>query len=145
MYKVFAPRDMNRTFAQARNAGDVQGLLSLFEPEAVIQEEERRCAGTDELRAHLEWLVALGGEMISENNFAVEAGELALLRADYAIYQDGKITIAGSSAEVVRRQPDGSWLYVIDFPVASLRPNVLGELATNDVPCGRPAIEEYGT
>ena len=128
MYKVFAPQDMNRTFAQARNAGDVDGLLSLFEPNAVIQEVERRCAGTEELRAHLKWLVALGGEMVSENNFAVEAGDLALLRADYAIYQDGKITITGSSAEVVRRQSDGRWLYVIDYPVASLRRNVLEDL-----------------
>ncbi len=128
MYKVFAPQDMNRTFAQARNAGDVDGLLSLFEPNAVIQEVERRCASTEELRAHLKWLVALGGEMVSENNFAVEAGDLALLRADYAIYQDGKITITGSSAEVVRRQSDGRWLYVIDYPVASLRRNVLEDL-----------------
>jgi ketosteroid isomerase-like protein len=128
MYKVFAPQDMNRTFAQARNAGDVDGLLSLFEPKAVIQEVERRCASTEELRAHLKWLVALGGEMVSENNFAVEAGDLALLRADYAIYQDGKITITGSSAEVVRRQSDGRWLYVIDYPVASLRRNILEDL-----------------
>jgi ketosteroid isomerase-like protein len=128
MYKVFAPQDMNRTFAQARNAGDVDGLLSLFEPNAVIQEVERRCASTEELRAHLKWLVALGGEMVSENNFAVEAGDLALLRADYAIYQDGKITITGSSAEVVRRQSDGRWLYVIDYPVATLRRNVLEDL-----------------
>jgi ketosteroid isomerase-like protein len=128
MYKVFAPQDMNRTFAQARNAGDVDGLLSLFEPNAVIQEVERRCASTEELRAHLKWLIALGGEMVSENNFAVEAGDLALLRADYAIYQDGKITITGSSAEVVRRQSDGRWLYVIDYPVASLRRNILEDL-----------------
>ena len=128
MYKVFAPQDMNRTFAQARNAGDVEGLLSLFEPEAVIQEVERRCACTDELRTHLEWLITLGGEMVSENNFAIHAGELALLRADYAIYQDGRIAVAGSSAEVVRRQLDGRWLYVIDYPVASLRTNVLGDL-----------------
>ena len=42
MYKVFAPQDMNRTFAQARDTGDVEGLLSLFDPEAVIQEVERR-------------------------------------------------------------------------------------------------------
>jgi ketosteroid isomerase-like protein len=129
MYKVFAPQDMNKTFAQARNVGDVEGLLSLFEPEAVIQEAERRCAGAGELRAHLEWLVALGGEMASENNFAVVAGELALLRADYAIYQDGKTMVTGSSAEVVRRQPDGRWLYVIDYPVASLRPNGLRLIA----------------
>jgi ketosteroid isomerase-like protein len=129
MYKVFAPQDMNRTFARARNRGDIEGLLSLFEPKAVIQETERQRAGAEEVRAHLQWLVALGGEMVSENNFAIEVDGLALLRADYAIYQDGKIKVTGSSAEVVRRQPDGRWLYVIDFPVASLRPNVLGELA----------------
>ncbi len=128
MYNVFSPQDMNRTFARARNAGDVEALLSLFEPEAVIQEVGRRCSGTQELRAHLEWLVGLGGELVSENNFAVEAGDLALLRADYAIYQDGRITVTGSSAEVVRRQSDGRWLYVIDYPVASLRPNVLADL-----------------
>jgi ketosteroid isomerase-like protein len=134
MYKVLVPHDMNKTFAQARNAGDVEGLLSLLEPGAVIQEANRRCAGIAEIRAHLQWLVTLGGEMVSQNNFAIEAGDVALLRADYALYNGGTLMASGSTAEVIRRQPDGRWLYVIDYPAASLRPNVLGELIGSESP-----------
>jgi ketosteroid isomerase-like protein len=134
MYKVLEPRDMNTTFAQARNAGDLEGLLSLFEPDAVIQEADRRCAGRADVRAHLEWLVTIGGAMVSQNNFAIEAGDIALLRADYAIYDGARLVASGSTAEVIRRQPDGRWLYVIDYPAASLRPNVLGDLSRPALP-----------
>jgi ketosteroid isomerase-like protein len=57
--------------------------------------------------------------MKSTNNFCVVHGDLALLRADWELVgDDGRIVAAGSSAEVVRKQSDGRWLYVIDHAAA---------------------------
>ena len=53
---------------------------------------------------------------------AVQSGDggLALLRAKWnatGTGPDGKpMTVSGNSTEVVRRQPDGTWRFVIDNP-----------------------------
>ena len=47
-------------------------------------------------------------------------GDIALLRAEVHLVgtaPDGiRVEINNHTAEVVRRQPDGSWLYTIDHP-----------------------------
>jgi hypothetical protein len=40
---------------------------------------------------------------------------LAVLHASWTYHRNGRTT-PGLSTEVVRRQPDGSWLFVIDEP-----------------------------
>lgn len=45
-------------------------------------------------------------------------GDLALLRADWELTtDDGAVVASGSSAELVHKQGDGRWLYVIDHAV----------------------------
>jgi ketosteroid isomerase-like protein len=62
----------------------------------------------------------LNAKIKLDTKSAIQSGELALLRSDWQMTgtgPDGKpFTIAHSSTEVVRRQPDGRWLYVIDHP-----------------------------
>ncbi|AOY94962.1 hypothetical protein BKK79_24255 [Cupriavidus sp. USMAA2-4] len=36
----------------------------------------------------------------------------------------GALALAGSSAEIVRRQPDGSWRYVVDHATGASLPRV---------------------
>lgn len=51
-----------------------------------------------------------------ETQHATVVGDgLALLHANWTYYR-GQDSIPGLSTEVVRRQPDGSWLFVIDEP-----------------------------
>ena len=70
-------------------------------------------------------LLSVRGKMTSHNNFCIEVGDIALLRADHRIADAAGTTIlAGSSAEVVRRQPDGTWLYVIDHAMGATLPRV---------------------
>lgn len=58
--------------------------------------------------------------MASNNTFCVEHGDLALLRADFTL-TDGKgfVIYSGFTAEIIRKQADGSWRYVIDHAGAS--------------------------
>jgi len=45
-------------------------------------------------------------------------GDLALLRGDFT-FTSSDVEFGSSTAEVVRRQPDGTWLYIIDHPSGS--------------------------
>lgn len=117
MMNVVEPRKMNEAFAAAFNSRNIENLLSLYESAGILVPEERgECyEGTDEIAGPLRRLLAVPGTMISRNNFCIVHGDLALLRADWTLVgNDGATVAEGSSAEVIRKQNDGRWLYVID-------------------------------
>jgi uncharacterized protein (TIGR02246 family) len=114
------PAAINAAFAAGYNARDVDALAALYEADAVVTNPDGSlAAGIDAIRVHLGRLVELGGTMTSQNRYAIPNGDLALVGADWTIeFTDGREPIAGRSAEVVRRQTDGSWRYVLDHPGA---------------------------
>ncbi|HZH26903.1 MAG TPA: nuclear transport factor 2 family protein [Azospirillaceae bacterium] len=125
--KVTQPGQMNDAFARAFNSRNIDELLTLYEPDAVLRVDgtDRTLAGVDAIAGELKQLLQVPGTMTSKNNFCVELGDLALLRADWELAgPDGTIVVAGSSAEVVRRQADGTWLYVIDHAMGAALPRV---------------------
>ncbi|MGJ7498047.1 YybH family protein [Variovorax sp. RT4R15] len=113
---------MNETFGALFNARDLQGLLSLYEPQALHQNTVTGGAdiGIPAIERSLRELLQFPGTMESVNNFTLTASGLALLRADWRIRDsNGTVLAEGASAEIVRQQPDGSWLYLIDHAVGS--------------------------
>ena len=115
---VAQPSQVNAAFAEGFNRRDVDGLLSLYEAGAAVVEIDGSVSeGVPAVRRHLEHLVAIGGEMTSNNLTTVVVGDIALVTAAWTIV-DGSVapSISGHSAEVLRRQPDGSWAYLIDQP-----------------------------
>ncbi len=114
---------MNAAFAAAVNSGDVENLVVLYEPDALLAPEPgKRARGHAEIRDALSHLLALGGTMESRNNYCMEVGDLALLQGEWTLVgtaPDGEpFEVTSRTAEVVRRQPDGSWLYVVDHAFA---------------------------
>ncbi|WPH11573.1 YybH family protein [Variovorax paradoxus] len=129
MFKVTIPAAMNEAFAHAFNSRSIDNLLSLYEPDAALRTDSsvQTCRGKSAIAAELGKLLQIPGVMVSRNNFCVEVDGLALLRADYSLTSpEGKTILAGSSAEVVRRQADGSWLYVIDHAAGASLPSIEG-------------------
>jgi uncharacterized protein (TIGR02246 family) len=119
--KVYQPKDMNSAFAEAFNSGDIENLMALYEPRAVLVPRPGQVVeGEQAIRAALQELLALKGYMQSENQYALVQGDIALLRAKVHLTgtapDGGRLEINNHTAEVVRRQPDGSWLYIIDHP-----------------------------
>jgi uncharacterized protein (TIGR02246 family) len=115
------PEEMNAAFADAVNSGDVERLLALYERDALLAPQPgRRARGTAAIREALLELLALHGRMTSTNVYCMQVADIALLRAEWEFAgraPDGSpVELAGRSAEVVRRQPDGSWRYVVDHP-----------------------------
>ncbi|WP_312114235.1 YybH family protein [Brevibacillus reuszeri] len=118
---VLNPQDMNAAFAAAFNSGKIANLLALYEPDAVLMDHAgNEMCGTEAIRNALEQLLQIRGTMISTNVYCVLQGDLALLRAHFVIdttAPDGSTTqLVGHTSEIVRKQPGGSWLYVIDHP-----------------------------
>ncbi|HEY9282962.1 MAG TPA: SgcJ/EcaC family oxidoreductase [Pyrinomonadaceae bacterium] len=119
--KVYNPEDMNSAFAEAFNSGDIESLVALYEPGAILVPKPGQVAeGIEAIRAALQELLALKGHMRSENQYALVHGDIALLRAKVHLTgtgpDGGRLEISNHTAEVVRRQPDGGWLYILDHP-----------------------------
>ncbi len=121
---VREPEDMNAAFAAAYNSGDIDQLLALYEPDAILAPQPGlRAVGLEAIREALLGLLALGGTMRSENLYCLRSGDIALLQGSWTLStadREGEpVELASRTAEVVRRQPDGSWLYVADHAFGS--------------------------
>lgn len=117
------PHALNQIWCDAFNAGDLPALMATYEPDAVIVPGP----GAEPLRGHaaieaaLTWFLGLGGKIRFTPRHWLEQGDLAL--ASIAFTLDGgadadghPVVLHGVTAEVLRRQPDGSWRYVVDHP-----------------------------
>jgi ketosteroid isomerase-like protein len=95
-------------------------LVLLFEHSAVkLTKDKQVLASIDELRQDMLNLLRLGGRMESKNKHAIVFEDTALLKADWTIttsINGEAYTIANSSAEIARKQADGTWRYIIDIP-----------------------------
>ena len=119
--KALNPADVDRLFAEALSRGDVDGALAMYEPDAAFVLENAEVArGHAEIRAELERLIAQNPTLDCYEIDVVENGDLAVLRADWIFTGTGAdgepFESRGRSIEVVRRQPDGNWLFTIDLP-----------------------------
>jgi ketosteroid isomerase-like protein len=104
------PEDLSRFVVERLNAGDVEGLVALYEPDAVLALPNGQVAtGSSEIRKAYERLVADKPTFTPGRQLpTLFNGDLALTSVRLA---DGGVTV-----EVARRQPDGTWLWVIDQP-----------------------------
>ncbi len=118
---IHHPEDFHQAFAEAFNAGDLDALAALYEPEAVfVPQVGPTVTGIEAIRAALSGFLALKGTMTLNPLSVVTAGDIALIRGAWTLTgtaPDGSIVnLSGRSAEVARRQADGTWSYVIDHP-----------------------------
>ena len=102
------PQDLERLLVSRQHAGDVEGMVVLFEADAVIDSSDGRLTrGKTAIRAFFAEQVAAGRKFqIGEQRPALVSGDLALTSTRLP---DGSVT-----SEVARRQADGTWLWVID-------------------------------
>ena len=111
-------------FAKCFNEGDMEGLLNLYEPDAVfVRGPGDHRSGHAAIREALQELLDTGGKISFKTRHAVQHGDILMLSNEYTLQgsgADGKLfTVTGKTAEVLRRQPDGRWLYIIDHPAGA--------------------------
>lgn len=126
MHAVKTPSEFNDTWAKLFNAGNIDDLICLYEEDAVLSLGGEAVTGKAAIRRELTGLMQVPGTLEGRNHFCLVQGDLALLRADWRlIAPNGSTLMSGSSAELIRRQPDGRWLYVIDHASGSSAPSLL--------------------
>jgi uncharacterized protein (TIGR02246 family) len=105
------PEDITRLFVERANARDAEGMAELYEPGAVMAYPPGKTTiGRDAIRRLFEQMLAARPTLEPEAPLpTVVAGDLALT-ATRAKDE------AGARAQVARRQPDGTWLRVLDRP-----------------------------
>ena len=110
---IHDPQELERQLVIRENAGDVDGMTALFDPDAVIELNDGQLVrGTKAIQQFFTELqvTGIGPEgrrfKLGEQRPALIAGDLALTSTRSI---DGDIT-----SEVARRQADGTWLWVLD-------------------------------
>jgi uncharacterized protein (TIGR02246 family) len=108
--------EIHMLFVDAFNRADVEALVALYEPDAILVTRSGSAVGHDAIRKAYEHILASGPRMELETRAAVESGDgLVLLHASWVVHR-GVDEVRGTSTEVARRQPDSSWRFVIDEP-----------------------------
>jgi uncharacterized protein (TIGR02246 family) len=120
MNEVETPEAVIRRFSALLNEHDLDGALALYEPEATfVAQPGTSVSGTAEIRAALERFAALEPELGGEIELVREAGGVALVVNRWSLRgsgPEGPVRMGGRSADVLRRQADGSWRVLIDDP-----------------------------
>jgi len=110
-----------RLFAEYLNAGDLDAALTLYDDQAsFLPEPGTVVTGTAAIRAALQSFFAIRPVLTGDIQRVVEAGDTALVVNAWTLsgaLPDGTpVRQEGRSADVLRRQPDGRWLLLIDDP-----------------------------
>ena len=105
------PEDVTRLVAERLNAGDAAGVAALYEPEAVLAyPADRPATGREAIQAIYQRMADAGVK------FAIETPLPTVRFEDLALTSTRSADNTGVRVQVLRRQPDGSWLRIIDRP-----------------------------
>ena len=116
-------KQVHEFFVERFNVQDVDGLIELYEPDAIIlpPNAEEVVTGHAAIREVLDGILALNAKMDNAIERVIERQDIAILYSRWTVAgtgQDGTpVTVGGMTSDVVRRQSDGSWLFAIDNPL----------------------------
>ncbi|MFE4712305.1 MULTISPECIES: YybH family protein [unclassified Paenibacillus] len=106
---------INRLFP----TGDLDKLLTLYDPEAVfVAQPGVVVKGWNAVREGLSQMIELNLEFELTPKKVLEFEDTALVISKWTMKDplSGEVRVQGQSSDVVRRQPDGTWVLIIDNP-----------------------------
>lgn len=112
------PADLHELFATAVNRKDADALVALYEPTGTaVHLDGSTRTGEPALRAMVTELLSTIDHIEGRTRKVIVAGDIALTSVTWHARLAGAEEASGTTAEVARRQPDGTWRWVIDDPV----------------------------
>ncbi|MFI8280545.1 nuclear transport factor 2 family protein [Streptomyces sp. NPDC085929] len=114
------PQQVGTLFTEYLAAGDIEGLLSLYEPNAhFVPTPGTHLTGTDSIRPALQQLIDGGARLTLEPRDIRQVDDLALVSNHATLTGVGPEPVISTTTEILRRQPDGGWVHVVDDPYFS--------------------------
>ena len=115
------PEDWPSVFEQHLNAGDLDAVMALYEPDArFVARSGETIVGSDRIRDVLAGIIRSKTKFQSRVIKAITVDDVALLYTDFqgtTVDASGKtIEIRHKAIEVLRRQPDGAWKLIVGDP-----------------------------
>ena len=115
------PVEVLKTIEDGINSGNIDTLMPLYETEAAFAAQPGSLNhGLTGVREALAGFIAMKGKLDLKVTRVLEASDLALVTTVWSFNGTGPdgepVKLAARSADVLRRQADGSWLFVIDNP-----------------------------
>ena len=115
------PEQVLEAIVTGINSGDLDSLMALYESKAAFATEPGSLAhGAPGVREALSGFISMNGELDLQVTRVLEVDDLALVIGVWSFdgtSPDGDpVRLEAQNADVLRRQPDGTWRFVIDNP-----------------------------
>jgi uncharacterized protein (TIGR02246 family) len=115
------PEAVLQSIVDGINAGDLDSLMTLYEPGAVFATQPGTLTNDlPGIREALSTFVAAKGRLDLKVTRVLEGRDLALVIGVWSFVGTGSdgqpLRLAAKSADFLRRQEDGNWRFVIDNP-----------------------------
>ncbi len=119
-----SPEDLLQSLLKGLNSGDVDGVVGLYEPTAVLAEDPGHALeGRDAIKALIAAFSASKSRFTLHGFEVVKTGDVALVRSRWTVNtvdDSGRpLETTVSPAHVVRRNEAGHWLVAIDWPIVT--------------------------
>jgi ketosteroid isomerase-like protein len=108
------PEEICRLFQQYMADGDIDSVLSAYDPEAVFLNQSGEVKSGEALRQELAPIVAMKTKFEYNIQQVVQSGDIALMHTDWKVSSPQPLSV--HAIEVARRQPDGTWRWLIGDP-----------------------------
>ena len=116
-----SPQEMAEGIGQGIDKGNLDGVMALYEPNAcLVPQPGQLLQGHVAIREGIAAFIALNPAMTGESRTVVQADDLAIVYTNWTLSgktpEGDAVNMSGQSTDVMRSQPDGTWLCVIDNP-----------------------------
>ena len=115
------PEEVLNSVTEGINVGNLDSLMTLYEPLACFASQPGKLAETPEgIRESLRNFIDMKGKLNLSVKRVLKANDLALVITLWSFSGPGPdrkpVHMTAKSADVLRQQPDGTWRFVIDNP-----------------------------
>ena len=115
------PEQVLESIVKGINSGDLESLIPLYESEAAFATQPGSLAhGAAGIAEALTGFISMKGKLKLEVTRVLEVDDLALVTGTWSFDGTGPdgapVQLEARNADVLRRQPDGTWRFVIDNP-----------------------------